>query len=450
MFCAWLLLAALSVGELAMADEQLPAGHHLVSAQGSERATSGMGDLIVTIGERTHVVWQDSTADGYWARVRTLDRSSGRLSETVTLGKGVDNHARPCIAADADGYLHVIISGHNTAFQYLRSARPNDSSEWTRLACSVSGTYPFLSCGPDKTLYLTARSSSHNGVDLYTRPPEGEWTLAHPLILRREPQYREYSGYNTILAWGPGQKRLHFACDVYEGRGTYKGRGENQLVVYMVSDDLGRTWKRSDGSAIAGEPYPKNLDVIAVSSRKREQDMPQPVLRLGGLVVDAQDRPLVLYSQDEPERGRVYLATPKEGGGWAEHGLSAALDRQAPGWGALGPRGAFGITQDGVLHMCVPLAPMADLGVPGAPQIKPEKMRYVWVETSDGGKTYRFLEPVPHGDGVERHQPTLERPTGGNVVAGGRAPALMYFAGLGRYPEKGEVIRTRVYLVDVK
>ena len=49
----------------------------LVSNIGSERATQGNGNKIVTFGDKTHIVWQDSIDEGYFARVRTLDRKTG-------------------------------------------------------------------------------------------------------------------------------------------------------------------------------------------------------------------------------------------------------------------------------------------------------------------------------------------------------------------------------------
>lgn len=447
--CARLVLAAGVLGGYVMAQEQLPAGHSLLSPHASERATGGMGNKIVTIGDRTHVVWQDVPKEGYKACVRTLDRTTGRWSETVSLGTGKDNHARPCVAADSDGYIHVLIGGHGSPFQYLRSVRPNDSSEWPKAVVFGRGTYPYLACGAGNVLYLAARGT-HEGVDLYRKEPAGEWEKVLGLMVKREPQYKGYSGYNSVLAWGPGHERLHFACDVYEGYGTYERRGTNQLVVYMASDDGGRTWNRSDGSAIEGERYPKALDVIAVNSRKREQKMPKPVLRLGGMVVDAEGRPYVLYTSDEPERGRAHLVTPAQGGGWEELGLAAALDAEAPGWGALGPRAAFSIRSDGLLQVCLPMAPLKDFGAPGEPAIKPQDVRYLWVETADGGKTYRFREPIPQGGGLERNHPTLERDTGHNAIAAGRNAAMMYFEGPLRYRKKGEIIQTRLYFVEVE
>ena len=49
----------------------------LISQVGSERATSGAGNKVVTYEGRTHVVWQDVTGEGYFNRVCTFDRDTG-------------------------------------------------------------------------------------------------------------------------------------------------------------------------------------------------------------------------------------------------------------------------------------------------------------------------------------------------------------------------------------
>jgi len=442
-------VAMLCVGVQSSAGaDKLPAGHVLLSQTASERATAGIGNKIVSFGGRTHVVWQDSTPRGYFARVRTLDRASGEWSATVTLGKGVDNHARPCITVDSRGHLHVIIGGHNSPLQYLRSVRANDSSEWTKPFVFGKGTYPSLVCGAADTLVLAVRPGGWAGVKLWIKPADGRWA-PRSLVLEKEPQYSGYSGYNVALAWGPKGKRLHFAADVYEGHGTYKRRGTNQAIVYMYSDDLGRTWKRSDGSAIEGRPFPKNMDTIALNNRQREQDMPRPVLRIAGMVVDSRGRPFVLYTQHEPDPGRAHLATPDGKGEWTQLPLHEALAKHCPGYGALGARGAFAITADDVMQMLLPIAPLADFGVPGAPKIVPARVRHRWIETRDGGATFLFRQPIPDDPTVSNQVPTLERPTGQNVILPGRAAGLMYFVGLQRYRKKGELIQNRLYYVDV-
>ena len=432
----------------------LPPHHAILSQSASERATAGIGNKIVTLGDRTHVVWQDSTAQGYRAIARTLDRRTGQWSPPVTLGPGVDNHARPCLTVDGHGYLHVVIGGHNTPLQYLRSKMPNDSSSWTSIQSFGRGTYPALICGADDVLVLSVRplgsGKGRTGVDLYVRRPEERAWRHRPLVLERDPRHSGYAGYNTSISWGPEGRRLHLACDVYEGHGVYENRGTNQAVVYMVSDDLGQSWRRSDGSPIDGRPYPRNLDVIVLNSRKREQKMPKPILRIGGLAVDDAGAPFVLYTQHEPHPGRAHFVTPDDRGGWKQLPLHEALSRAFPDYGALGARGALSLTGDGRIQMLLPIAPLKDFGVPGAPKINAEAVRHVFVESDDKGKTFRFREPIPSDRPGTRYVPTLEKPTGHHIIARQRDAAFMYIEGLHRYPKKGEVIRNQLYYVEIK
>lgn len=433
----------------------IPPGHVLVSEEGSERATVGAGNMIVTVKGKTHVVWQAADEKGYWSKVRTLDRATGKWSEPVTLNKAYDNHARPYITVDSDGYLHVVTSGHNNPFEYVKSVRPNDASKWTEAATFGSGTYPYLLAGPEGSLLLAARSHAWKGVDVFTMKRGEPWQKTLPLIVAREPQYKQYAGYNSVLQWGPGQKRLHFACDVYEGFGTYQRRGENQMVVYMYTDDLGGTWHRADGSLIEGERFPKNLDVLVGGSRERKISMPEPAVRLGGMVVDGEGRPFVLLTNDEEaERGKALLMTPAKdggkGGGWKELGLHTALRKYAPELGALGPAGGFTLTSAGVLQMIIPVAALKSWGIPEKKEIPTENISYLWVETADAGKTFAIKPVLPSGDGVERNAPTLEKPTGFNRVADGVGTGLAYFEGLRRYRQKKEVIQTRVFYLELK
>jgi hypothetical protein len=431
----------------------IPPGHVLLSEEGSERATVGAGNMIVTVNGKTHVVWQAADKTGYKSMFRTLDRATGKWSEPVTLNRAKDNHARPYITVDGDGFLHVVTAGHNTPFAYVKSVRPNDGTAWTKPVTFGAGTYPYLLAGPDGSLLLAARPDKHAGVDLYMMKRGEPWQKIRPLILKREPQYREYAGYNSVLQWGPGRKRLHFACDVYEGFGTYKQRGENQLVVHMYTEDLGATWHRADGTLIEGEPYPKNMDVLAGESRKRKDQMPEPAVRLGGMVVDATGRPFVLLTNDdEPERGKASLLTPDESapGKWRELGLQAALRRHDPESGALGPAGGFTLTSAGVLQMVIPVAPFKSWGLPEKKGIDPGAISYLWVETADAGKSFAIRPALPSGDGAQRNAPTLEKPTGFNRVADGVGTGMVYFEGLRRYRKENELIQTRVFFAELK
>jgi len=165
----------LTVAEAA-AENQLEPKHVLISSTGSERATSGAGNKIVTFGGKTHVVWQDVSEKGYFNRVRSFDHASGKWSEPFTLNRGKDNHARPVITVDKQGFLHVILSGHNSPNSYRRSVKPNDATAWTESENVGLGTYPVIVCDKQGKLYLTVRNPNRwNGVDFYVKPAGQPW-----------------------------------------------------------------------------------------------------------------------------------------------------------------------------------------------------------------------------------------------------------------------------------
>ena len=438
----------------ALADDSAAARPHhaLVSTTASERGTSGVDNKIVTLDGKTHAVWQDSTDQGYVSVARTLDRESGEWSPPVTLGPGVDNHARPCLTVDSKGFLHAVIGGHNTPLRYLRSAQPNSTAEWVENHTFGRGTYTSIICGRDDVLVVSARpagvGTGRTGVDLYVRKPgDAEWTHRR-LVLEKEPQYTGYVGYNASIMWGPDGTTLHFAADVYEGPGVYENRGINQAVVYMLSRDLGDTWQRSDGVTIAGKPYPKHLDVIYLNNRKREQGMPTPICRLAGMVVDSSGTPVVLYTQHEPNPGEAHLVTPDGSRGWRRLPLADAIFEAYPGFGALGARGALSITADDRIQALIPIGPIEGLRVPGRITVKDEDIRYVFISSADGGNTFSFSQPIPDLPGAQ-FVPTVEKPSGHHVIAPGRNAAFIYIEGLHRYPRGGEVIQNHAYFVEM-
>ena len=160
----------------------------LLSSAGSQAATNEAGNKVVTVGSRTHVTWQDVTPEGYFNRVRTLDLDSGEWSVTYTLGSAYDDHARAVMIADGDGFLHAILSGHNTPCTYRRSLRANDAADWTDPVPVADGTYPYLVCGPGSDLFLTLRNAERwNGVELYTKPPRRTAGRSRPESSTRPP-----------------------------------------------------------------------------------------------------------------------------------------------------------------------------------------------------------------------------------------------------------------------
>jgi hypothetical protein len=441
------ILVVLLLGSLLLraAASSLPAAESapaLLSEVGSERATTGPGNNIVTHGDRTHVVWQDSEVGGYVNRVRTLDRGTGRWSPAVTLGPGVDNHARPTIAVDSQGYLHVVLSGHNTMMVYRRSTRPNDSSEWTASSPIDLGTYPMLVCGPDDVPVVTARPKSHAGVDLHVLPRGAMKWQARPLVLKRNAKYSSYAGYNVSLKFDAAGT-LHLAADVYEGKSGTRFRGIRQAIVYLRSRDLGQTWEKADGTMLGPQVDPSEAEVLAEINLPAGQGAAAR-LRNGGMVVDSTGRPYVYFTDGRETPGRMRLLAHDPAVGWHDLPIDEAFRSGLPGAEALGARGHLSMTSDDTLYTLIEFAPIPP---PGKSYGRFERTLGVGLVVSrDRGQTFEVREVLPVDESRHYTQANLERPTGrGNLK---HPPGLIVADGEQRYPKKGEVIHTRVYYLE--
>jgi len=444
-----------SVAILLMLAGQLPAADPapkvaVVSTIGSERASSGAGVKIVTFDGKTHIVWQDATEQGYFNRIRTWDAKTGAFSEPFTLNRGKDNHARPVIAMDEQGYLHVILSGHGSPVTYRRSLKPNDASAFTKAEPAGSGTYPMITCGPPGVLFLTMRTSkAWNGVDLYVKEKNQPWRKQCKLVYR-DPELPGYAGFQTGLAWDARKQILHAVIDFYESKETYRLRGIHQAVCYLQSADAGRTWRKANGEAIQLPARPESLDILAQSRKERHEKLPPPsILAQGSIVVDPQGAPHVMYISHLEEPGRILHCTPNEKGVWKQSPVTAAQET-FPTHRPVGCRGSLSIDDSGALHVLLKLSPLGSGWKQGKPlrggNFSTKGKRLIWLHSSDNGQSFTATAALP-SDQIF-NEPNVERPAGFNQIPGGNAPPFVYFDGTNRYPKKGEVLQNTVYLVQ--
>ena len=443
-----------AVGDLLAAKElsvmtQSQSGPQLVSAIGSERATSGGGNKIVTHDGKIHFVWQDAAEEGYFNRARTLDTETGEWSEPFTLNKAKDNHARPNLMIDHAGYLHAVMSGHNSPVTHRQSVRPNDSSEWTEEKKIGDGTYPILACGPDDSLYVTMRSANHwNGVDLFVKRPGEIWKLQCKLVKRRA-DLKAYAAYHGGLAFSP-DGTLHCVVDFYESRAAKGGRGVHQAVCYLRSRDNGVTWEKADGTPIDLPARPEQLDTLAQTELvKGNEGLTRPrALAQGSIVADDEGAPHILYISHLDEPGRIVHAWADADGVWQREKVMAAEEAH-PDYRAIDCRGSLTRDADGNVYVLLGLHPLGKGWREGQPlrnlHFSTEEKRLVWLIRNARTGEWRTRPALPVG--TDANEANVERPTGVNIPAADVLPPFGYFDGASRYRKRGEILQNNVFVV---
>ena len=423
-------LLLLSLTAPAANSENGPIDRFLLSEHGCGRATGyAEASKVVRWKDKIHVGWLDSVDGEFRVRVRTLDRSEGTWSDRYTIGPAYDNHGGPAMTVDSEGYLHLAYYPHHHQMRYRRSVRPNDASEWTeeQKFGPPAMTYPTLVCGPDDALYLTCRVSGDDAwrVMLFEKQPGGEWQKVNTLMMSR---YGGYAHFQEALAWGPDHRTLHLACRMYE-----KG-GQFQTVGYLKSTDFGRSWQRADGTAVELPVTADAIDALASTSSGKSGLS----LRCGGVAVDSDGTPHVLYSRCTGGSVRAFVASPDDDGWKARkvHPKGAAGDRK---W-QLSTPGGISFGPGDTLYLALTALP-TDLdctkswGHPAG--------EVTWLTSEDGGRSFTGRVVSSVDPEAPHWLPNLQHPTGHDRV---ESPALIYTAGPAGENNR-QTLSNRVYFV---
>ena len=394
---------------------------HCLSTTGSTRGTAyTMSNKIVTLGSRTHVAWLDAVSK---TTVATYDNEKHEWLGQWLVGEGHDNHGGPALTADSQGYLHIVFGPHGGEFQYFRSARPNDASEWVSMGLfGVTGTYPSLVCDSDDTLHCTYRGLTVPLKLTYQRHPlNGEWSEPVALVEAAVPD--GYTQYTNALAVGADDS-LHLVFHVYD---LHPAAGK--AVGYLRSTDAGDSWALADGTPVDLPFSPKKPGMV--------EQGPELDMRACNVALSPEGHPYFIAAHFEttPSLTRLWHW---DGQAWQSTDLTPAIQEQLPGGGT--SRGTLSFDASGGLWVALEAGGKNEEG---------DSISWIAVlYSADRGETFAAVlasPPSPGGD-VRNWYPSLERQTNHHEVG---VPHLVYTCGV-KGKDNSDPAGTEIHFVALK
>jgi hypothetical protein len=199
-------------------------------------ANNGFGQPLQTIqhpsgeyyNDVTYLAYQGLKEDPYICSYNhhTKEWIGSIMAGTSALGKTlnlknpnkVDNHGRPALIVDGNGYIHLIFGGHGGDNEYgnnslgsygsgkqthLISKKPEDISSWEILDnVTPFGTYSQFIKMPNNNIYLFYRHGPHRSDWVYQKSIDNARTFAKPVpILKHKPLKNYPDVYDAWYAW---------------------------------------------------------------------------------------------------------------------------------------------------------------------------------------------------------------------------------------------------------
>ncbi|MGW6929207.1 BNR-4 repeat-containing protein [Lentzea sp. NPDC054927] len=250
-----------------------PSALYFVSYDGLVNNNSFQQDAILTYQGRQYATWYTASRNAVIAR-RSV---GGTRWETVVLPHRLsvdDSHNVISLGiSPQDNTIHVAMDTHNTRLFYLRStpglaigAQPWNAASFGEVQRTLGGvelgsmTYPQFVVTPEGRLQFSYRTGgSGNGVNELAEYTGGTWRK----LGGWSSATGSYTGPNGVVSTTRNMYlhgltydrsgRLHAAFTWREGNSGVlcnSGGLTNHDTGYIYSDDRGRTWRNSAGTAL--------------------------------------------------------------------------------------------------------------------------------------------------------------------------------------------------------
>ena len=398
---------------------------YLLSRTGSTRATAyNWGNKIITCDDKTHVVWLDAVAT---VCGRTYDHEQRRWGDTVRIAEGCDNHACPCITADAEGHIRLTYGPHGWGtdwnegrVKWMRSAQPGRIDAWEPL-----GT-PLNNFGYNATAASVVHTPS--GLDaavcrggeyppqtmFHMQRPKGGWSSARPLFCQDiEPQYTHHYGHIACAANGT----LYAACHFYNVGGAdnnpvtgAKARMRSYGAAVLCSVDHGHTW-----CDLHGEP----VDVPAAYHHRIAIPPLDRNVYINTITLDTTGNLWALTCNPGTEDDGVWLSRWSERD-WETVRLENYIEQKRTA-----VEGMMTFDTSNRLHIVVATVDCAAVGAAGHWGHPSSEVHYL--QSNDAGHTFAAAAVSPADPGMASWLPSMARSGPYHPV---ESPTIMYTHGV--------------------
>lgn len=260
-------------------------------------AENGLGNAVAVIqhpaGEHhdgiTYLSYQGPQEDPY---VVSYDHNTGEWSGPFKAGasimgkdrsRKIDNHGKPTMIIDNEGYIHVFFGGHGGVRdihgdnplgnhhygenKHVVSKRPYDITEWEELdTIPPFGTYNQVVKMDNGDIYLFYRHGAHRSDWVYHKSTDNGRTFGDPVSFlkhKRREDLQAVDSWYPFVTKGVGDEIIvnfdYHLCWDNDGAPDERGHTANrQDVFYMVFDTGDNEWRNIHGDTL---PMPLTREV---------------------------------------------------------------------------------------------------------------------------------------------------------------------------------------------
>jgi hypothetical protein len=247
-------------------------------------------------------------ATGQWiGPVQAGVNPMGKSPDQIDPGE-LDNHGRPALVVDRQGYIHLVFGGHGGdsslgenkfgtpgkgRFIHVVSAKPGDISAWRILDnISTFGTYSQWVKTAKGDLYLFYRHGSHRSDWVYQKSTDDGRTFAPQVsVLKHKRSADKLTVHDTWYAWFEnGQGDTITASYVYHPCAFPGHTSHRNNTYYMMMDCRDGSWTNVQGAKLTLPVTKESADRLTLI-----QATGKVKTNHGTCHVDAEGRPHIFF-----------------------------------------------------------------------------------------------------------------------------------------------------------